>query len=108
MSPPSEFRDRLAQASTIAKGFIWALRGSARKMVSGERRRLIIDTMMTSPSPRRHAPLLTSLAPVIIGESISAVIRSLHLGRKSALSGSASAPFSRQVQALEAGQSWAN
>jgi hypothetical protein len=42
--PPQEFRDRLAQASTMTKGFISALRGSARKMQAGERWCLIFDS----------------------------------------------------------------
>ena len=42
--PPTEFRDRLAQASTMTKGFISALRGSARKMKEGEHWCLIFDS----------------------------------------------------------------
>jgi hypothetical protein len=42
--PPQEFRDRLAQASTMTKGFISAVRGSARKMEPGVRWCLIFDS----------------------------------------------------------------
>jgi hypothetical protein len=42
--PPQEFRDRLAQFSTITKGFISALRGSARRMPAGELWCLIFDS----------------------------------------------------------------
>jgi hypothetical protein len=41
--PPNDFRDRMAQASTITKGFIPAFRGAARKMLA-ERWCLIFDS----------------------------------------------------------------
>jgi hypothetical protein len=42
--PPNEFRDRLAQFSTMAKGFNSALRGAARQMPAGQRWCLIFDS----------------------------------------------------------------
>jgi hypothetical protein len=42
--PAKDFRDRLAQASTMTKGFVSALRGSARQMTAEQRWCLIFDS----------------------------------------------------------------
>jgi len=42
--PARDFRDRLAQASTTTKGFVSALRGSARQMTADQRWCLIFDS----------------------------------------------------------------
>jgi hypothetical protein len=42
--PPRDYRDRMAQFSTIGKGFISALRGSAKQMPVGQRWCLIFDS----------------------------------------------------------------
>jgi hypothetical protein len=42
--PDQDFRDRLAQASTMTKGFMSALRGAVRKMEAGQRWCLIFDS----------------------------------------------------------------
>jgi hypothetical protein len=42
--PPREFRDRLAQATTMTKGFVSALRGAARQMPAQQRWCLIFDS----------------------------------------------------------------
>jgi hypothetical protein len=77
--PPQEFRDRVAQASTISKGFASALRGHARTAFkpSGQRWCLVFDNFDRDEVPQSVRELvygLVSDAATLVLENVYVIV----------------------------------